>query len=335
MYLRISCLLSALLAGSAGLVAQTGAIDGYTLGFVYDGRSLGLKPLVGIPGAALLGGQLDAGVQIKQAYVSPRQNYAIALTETDVLVASFRSTTDPPAVATLGFASSAANIVTLSSNGAAGAFYSSNEAVIRIVTGLPDAPSIARTLPTAAVTGTLRLLAISNDGTQLIVTADGSTLGNLIRLDADGNPIPLPNSSHPSALQFIGDSGDLLVADDVDDTVSIVKDVGGAGLLNHLAGAADGIAGPIGLSASIDGKQIVVANGRNGNILVLDANGPARGSYACPCNPAELGRLNGNSVFLLNGIADNSPLWIFDGDSATPRVMFIPAEDAGTAGSNQ
>jgi hypothetical protein len=251
------------------------------------------------------------------------------------MLAYFHSATAAPAVTPLGFDSSAATLVALSPNGSAGAFYSANEAVIRILTGLPDAPAISRSVPVGTLSGTLRLLAISNDATQLVVAADGSSFASLIRIDSDGNALPLANPTHVSALQFIGDTQDLLMADDVDDTVSVARDVAASGAVVPLAGAADGIAGPIGLSASGDGKQFIVANGRSGSILVLDANGQARGSYACPCTPVGLGRLNGNSVFLLNNIADSVPLWIFDGDSATPRVLFVPAQDTAAVGTAQ
>jgi DNA-binding beta-propeller fold protein YncE len=148
-------------------------------------------------------------------------------------------------------------------------------------------------------------------------------------MDDGGGLFTLANPQHASALRFIGGRNDLLVADDGSDTVGVVQDVPGAALWQPLAGAADGVAGPIGLDVSLDGARLVVANARAGNILVLSAAGAAAGpppvSFPCPCNPAGLGRLNGNAVFLLNGISDNAPLWIFDGDSATQRVVFIPA----------
>src|SRR5581483_4893980 len=146
-----------LMPWTPALAQSTGAIDGYTLGFVFDSRTSGLKPLVGIPGAALLGAQLDTGLPVRQAFVSPRQNFAIALTDTGVVLATFSSATDPPTMSSLGFDSSAAAVAALSPDGSAAAFYGSEEALIRVVTGLPDAPVIARTVPANAIPGTIRL----------------------------------------------------------------------------------------------------------------------------------------------------------------------------------
>jgi hypothetical protein len=338
---RIHHVLCALLGGiwacggPAYSQASPGAIGGYTLGFVFDARSGSLRPLVGIPGAALLGAPLDAGVAIRQAYVSPRQNYAVALTDGDALVVSFHAPTDPPDVATLGFDSSAAGVAALSADGSAAAFYSVAEGLIRVVTGLPGAPAVAHTVPATAVAGTIRLLAIGNDGATLVAAVDSTGASAATLLDADGNGTTLLSSSHISALQFMGDTRDLLIADDVDDTVSLIQDVSGAALFRPLAAAADGIAGPIGLNISLDRNLVVVANGRAGGIFVLDMTAAQPTTYACPCTPAGLSRLNGNSVFLLNGISENSPLWLFDGDGATRRVLFIPADQGGTTGAGQ
>jgi hypothetical protein len=285
--------------------------------------------LSGIPGAAVLGTPLDCGGPVRQAYVAPRQNYAVALTDGGAIVAQFVSATDPMVVTPLGIDSAAASIVALSPSGAAGAFYSANEAVIRIVTGLPGSPVVARSVPVGAVSGSIRLLAISNDAVLVAVTHDASSDNPspdaVMLLDNDGNGQNLTNSTHVSALQFAGDAHDLLLTDDSDNTLSIIQGLPGAAAYNLLADSTAGISGPIGLNTSLNGN-IVVANGLTANILVLDSGGSQIGAYPCPVAPTRLSRLNGNAVFLLNVFSNNDPLWLFDGDSATPRVLFVPVD---------
>src|SRR5436190_9042251 len=339
MNVRISQLIAFLIAGlwtsgHPAFAQDPGAIGGYTLGFVFDGRSSGLRPLVGIPGAAVLGAKLETGVAIRQAYLSPRQNYAVALTENGTVLVSMSSTA-APAIAPLGLDASAEGVVALSPDGSAGAFYNVSDAVIRIVTGLPAAPNVVRSVPVAAISGAIRLLAISNDAAQLVAAVDTTGANTLTQIDADGNGRTLANSTHISALQFIGDSKDVLVADDADDTISVVQDVSASAVWRPLAGAGEGVAGPVSVDVSLDGKLVIVANGRARNIFVFDPNGSQRATYACPCTPAELGRLNGNSVFLLTDVSGTGPLWIFDGDSATPRVVFVPPGESGSTGAAQ
>src|SRR5215831_1047441 len=100
MNMRTSQLLGVLFAGiwtSGGLAhaQDPGAISGYTMGFIFDGRSSSLRPLVGIPGAAVLGPKLETGVDMRQAFLSPRQNYAVGLTENGTVLVSVNSTAAP------------------------------------------------------------------------------------------------------------------------------------------------------------------------------------------------------------------------------------------------
>jgi hypothetical protein len=344
MLFRTSAVLALLIGGIATFVPaahaqSSGAFGGYTLGLVFDTRISALRPLSGIPGAAVLGAPLDCGAPVRQAYVAPRQNYAVALTDGGVVVAQFVSATDPMTVTPLGIDSAAASIVALSPSGAAGAFYSSNEAVIRIVTGLPGAPVAARSVPVGAVSGSIRLLAISNDGAVLVAvthdaSSDSTSPDAVIVLDNDGNGQNLANSTHVSALQFAGDAHDLLLTDDSDNTLSLIQGLPGAAAYKLLADSSAGISGPIGLNTSSNGN-IVVANGLTANILVLDPGGSQIGSYPCPVAPTRLSRLNGNAVFLLNVFSNNDPLWLFDGDNATPRVVFVPVDQAGSQSLGQ
>ena len=309
---------------------SSGAFGGYTLGFVFDTRMSALRPLSGIPGAAVLGAPLDSGGPVRRAYVAPRQNYAIALTDSGAAVVQFVSGTDPAVVTPLGVDSAAADLVALSPNGAAAALYSANEALIRIVTGLPGTPVLARSVPVGAVSGSIRLLAISNDAAVLIAVTDDSSSDStssdaVVIIDNDGNGQNLTNSTHVSALQFAGDAHDLLLTDDSDDTLSIIQGLPDAAAYKVLADGSAGISGPVALNTSLNGN-LVVANGRTANILVLDSGGSQIGAYPCPVAPAGLTRLNGNAVFLLNVISNDDPLWLFDGDSSTPRVMFVPVD---------
>jgi len=344
MHLRIPTVLSFLISGILSCIPtaqaqSSSAFSGYTLGFVFDTRISALRPLSGIPGAAFLGTALDAGGPVRNAYVAPRQNYAIALTDNGVVVVQLVSGADPPVVTPLGIDSAAAVMVALSPNGAAVALYSPNEALIRIVTGLPGAPVLARSVPAGAVSGAIRLLAISNDAAVLIAvthdtTSDSTSPDAVALLDNDGNPRTLTNSPHPSALLFLGDSHDVLIADDSADTLSLIQGLPDAGSSTVLADASSGISGPVGLNTASSGN-VVVANGRAANILVLDPSGTQIGTYPCLIAPTGLSRLNGNAVFLLNVISNDDPLWLFDGDSSTPRVMFVPVDQADPQGVAQ
>lgn len=344
MYFRLPTVFSLLIGVTAVCIPaahaqSSNAFSGYTLGYVFDTRISALRPLSGIPGAAVLGAPVDSGGPVRTAYVAPRQNYAVALTDSGAVVVQLVSGADPAVVTPLGVDSAAAGIVALSPNGAAAALYSANEALVRIVTGLPGAPVLARSVPFGVVSGSVRLLAISNDAAILTAvthdnSADSTSPDAVVVVDNDGNAQGLANSTHVSALQFSADTHDLLLTDDSDNTLSVIQGLPNAGAYKVIADSSAGIAGPVALNTSSNGN-IVVANGRAANILVFDSGGSPLGAYPCLVAPTGLSRLNGNAVFLLNVISNDDPLWIFDGDSSTPRVMFVPVDQAASQGLGQ
>ena len=72
-------LLAVFAVAALPVCAQSG-IAGPVSGYVFDRSASALRPILGIPGAALLGEGLDVGSQITAAYVAPGQNWALAAT---------------------------------------------------------------------------------------------------------------------------------------------------------------------------------------------------------------------------------------------------------------
>ena len=54
------------------------SIEGPQLGLVFDATHKALRPILGIPGAAILGQPLNLGVELNKIAISPRQDYALA-----------------------------------------------------------------------------------------------------------------------------------------------------------------------------------------------------------------------------------------------------------------
>ena len=60
------------------LTMSAASIEGPHLGLVFDASHKALRPILGIPGAAILGQPLDLGVELHKTAVSPRQDFALA-----------------------------------------------------------------------------------------------------------------------------------------------------------------------------------------------------------------------------------------------------------------
>ena len=82
------------------------------------------------------------------------------------------------------------------------------------------------------------------------------------------------------------------------------------------------------MAASTDGSRVFAAT-RAGEVVIRDLRSSMRTSVTCGCTPVALAPLRGNAVFRLNGMGDG-PLWVIDGDSAEPRVLFVAAPAGGS-----
>jgi hypothetical protein len=300
------------------LAGQNHTVGAPALGFALDKALERLRPLQGIPGAALLGAPLDSGGAVAHAAISPRQDYALVW-EGGGRPGIF---TLPGGPATpLDGAFPAPDRIVLSPQGSAAALC--RDAAIQIVTGLPHAPTIRREIDASvAGAGAPGPVAVSDDG-EIVAAAfalDGQ--GILMLFTAEG-PRQLAVSGVVSALAFRPGSRDLLAADQTNALVYAIHGVDGSPCYRILATAMEGVSSPVAVEFSADGARAFVADPGAGGILVLDAGSGGAALLPCQGAPTGLHRLNGNSVFRLNEISAG-PLYVLDASGARPRIVFVP-----------
>jgi len=73
-------------------------IGGPILGFIPDAGGTAIRPVLGIPGASMLGKGLELNVDIRGATISPKQDYAIASRVADAQAVVIDVAADPPQV---------------------------------------------------------------------------------------------------------------------------------------------------------------------------------------------------------------------------------------------
>src|SRR5262245_25176590 len=82
--MRLSALLIVISLMAVNLQGQT--VTGPILGFAPDLGGTAIRPILGIPGASMLGGRLALDSDVSGVLISPSQDYAIAARTSDAQV---------------------------------------------------------------------------------------------------------------------------------------------------------------------------------------------------------------------------------------------------------
>ena len=311
-------------AVAASPMCAQSAVAGPVSGFVFDQSARALRPILGIPGASLLGDGLDAGSELAAAYVAPGQDWALAVAADGP--AFFRLSSGALSRISVGGVTASPERVAFSPSGTAVALYAAGR--IQVVQGLPDAPSVAGALATGVPGRSSQALAVQRSRGGLgsfAVSDDGSYVlyaeGDAIRLwGAAGEAFSVTEADANAVVAFAPGGHQAAVADS-SGGVAVLGDVSGAGSRRSLA-APGGMAYPVGLAFSADGGTLFLADAGARQVTAFDVGVGAATAIPCDCVPAGLFPMGG--LFRLNE-AGAAPLWLLDARSGEPRIVFVPA----------
>jgi hypothetical protein len=312
--------------GAASMAWGEGAISGPSLGFFFDPQAQALRPIPGIPGSAVAGGNLDVGFPVAKAVVAPGQNYALALTADGAVNIVKLAASAVTAQAIPALPASPDQFV-LSPNGRAAAFLYGTS--IEILTGLPDSVNAIQQVDASALPDAPATLAISDDGAVLLT----SSPDNGVFVFTAGNGAPrLISGGTPSGVMFLPDSHDALISDETAGTLTAIQDAGGGAA--PLWVFSDDRLGPPSLArTSLDGQQVIAASENNNTLAVLDRNGGNPVFVPCTCSPSEINPLGGSAYKITD--STNGLLWILvppnAGLSSGARIFFVPVPEASTS----
>jgi hypothetical protein len=165
---------------------------------------------------------------------------------------------------------------------------------------------------------------VADSGLMLIASTlpDGTTS---IRLVTPGGTSSQILTVHQlGGFAFLPRRASAVIADAEQNVVLLASGLGTATSISRVAASGDGIAQPLAVAASADGRWAVIANQQSSSIVKVDLTSRApSGKWQCSCAPATLTSLAGNSVFVLTKLSTGS-MSVFDGDAVKPRIVFIP-----------
>lgn len=308
----------ALLIAPAAVRPATNSIEGPRLGFVFDHTTKSVRPILGIPGAATLGQPLESGLDLRKIAISPMQDYVLATEgEHNQVVVLATNRTPMVAVAVQG-ADHGPDQLSISTGGTAAALYYKGGNHVLVVSGLPAAPKISARLYLSA--GQVpSALAISDDGETLLAGVSDS-----VYWVSPNGEVPILKGLHKIVSIALASNHTALVADGVANQIHRVQNVTTAVETDVVAGAKEGIAAPVAMAMSQDGKRAFVANGKSGTIATVDLQSKTEVSQlSCQCTPTGLDRLAGTDVFRLTE-PSSGPMWVLEAATHQSRIVFVP-----------
>lgn len=285
----------------------------------WDSASAGLRVEYGVPGAAWQGPSLYNDGVYSGAAACARKGIAL-LTAASGAVSLVKLPQGVPQIVAPARIPKAQ--IVFSPSCAAALMYGSGGGSALLVQGLLTAPrSTTLTLPGNSVA-----VAVSDSGAILasVPQPDGSAAIQLIA-SGGANCQSVAVVSKFGGMTFMPGSDAALFADAGSNTLTESSGACGKTSLVQIAGAADGISQPVAVGISADGRTAAVANGVGSNIVRVDLSHQLPSVLApCQCSPAELKPLGNRAGFRLNE-PGSGVVWAFDGDSAKPRTVFLPA----------
>ncbi len=286
------------------------------LGYVTQSSGVRLRAILGVPGSAELSAALPLPGNVTRVYAAPGQAYALAerLGDDPAVVALQSGNALPPAP--LAGAIRLPDLVAFSPTGQAALLYSA-AAGLQVITSLPGAPQIARTVSASTLPAGIQGAAVSDDGSAVLLAAAGGAY----QLLGGGQTEQVVGATGAAMLAFFPNSSQAAIGDQGSGSVYLWPAATGsvsAGLLMA------GLSGLGAMRASADGQSLWIANPGGNSIWLLSVHTGSVRTFPLPVSPSSLDRLPYGEMFLISSDA-GQPAWIFFQQQGEGVASFIPA----------
>jgi hypothetical protein len=293
--------------------AQTGSVGFPALGFAPDPRSSQIRPIRGIPGAALLGDPLDTSTFTNSA-ISPKQDLALAVSAADGQLYLVPLSGEPArAVAN---AMSGPSQIVFSPTGRAAIIRGGRLQILNELAGAPRVTEVA-----LDPFDTPPALAVSDDG-QAMLASSGRDENPVWLAGPGGSLTQLPLPGSVRAIAFRRDSRDAVAVTRSGD-VYLVRNAGPDAEIRQVYIGDEQTSDPVAVQISPDGSRAFTANS-HGLVAAIHLQSGSVASASCQCAPVSLEPMNAPALYRLTEISD-LPVMLFDASTLTPRIWFVPA----------
>jgi hypothetical protein len=322
--MRLFFCTSLLLAGSVA-AAEPGDIRMPALGFAFDGRSNQIRPIHGLPGAALLGTAGSQGPAFSAIGISPRHDLALGIAAADRQL--FLISLPDGEAKVLSQAMTAPEHIVFSPSGSTAILWGDR---IQVLTGLAGSPQFAD-LRNPLSDSPPFSITISDDARQVILVSGTRDTDPVWQLNGDGSFVQMALPGSVSTVAFRRNTHDAVAVTRSGD-VYLIRNAGANSEILQVYIGDEQTSDPVAVHLSPDGTRAFTANAR-GTVAAIDLGSGSAAAVSCQCAPTGLVPLNAVSLFRLTEISDR-PVMLFDASTPNPRVWFVPA-DAPPAGQQR
>jgi DNA-binding beta-propeller fold protein YncE len=228
------------------------------------------------------------------------------------------------AVTELGGILTAPASIAVSPLGTTAAFYNPSSGIVQVVRGLPENPEVFREFDARVIPGWASQIAISDDGSCVLMIFKDSDESALWILNSAG-ALWRFGAVDPSSVQFFARGHDAILADTAGHEIFVLKDVDETAILIPLISFEEEFGSLPVIAASEDGLIVVMAQARSGRTTVIDVQTGTQTVLQCECDQSGLFRMRENALFQLNEVSER-PLMLLDASSTEPRIILIPTD---------
>jgi hypothetical protein len=291
-----------------------------SLGLVHDPLHKALRPMLGLPGAAVLGDPLPLDFAVEMAAIAPDGSHALLRAAGAPDLRLMRSSAEGYLVEPIAGAVEGADRVVLGTAAWSAAAYHRGSKRLQLLRGLPWEPAVSREIDISLFDGEVTALAVSDDARTALVAFSSDESSNVWIFPPEGDAKSVLAARRVVSISFVPESSDALIVDERDQVVYLLNSDNASTVI---AGGSDGIEAPVAAQASRNRKFIYIAAAGNGRILILNTEDGSRRELTCACALQSLARMSDEAVFRLGEMADG-PMWLLDSAAAEPRLVFVP-----------
>ena len=294
---------------------------GITTGFVFDSSSSSIRSILGVSGAATLGGAVVRDIEL--AEIAPDGDRAVASKGGRLYVLSGLRRASPSWIP-ISAISKVDQIVWNSASSAA-ALYSTEAGALVLIRLQGDGSLEEFSLDLAGVGAAIGPILVDSEG-RYVVVMTASEPADLYVLDRQAGPKRVAQLDWSGPMTFAGKERDVLAADVSRRQIVQIQDVFGAATVLPFGALPADLETPVGMAVSQDDTHAFVVDKASKRIVVYETG--TRNlvdQISLDTEAAFAKRFSRDSLFLLNSSASGSEPWEFLDTGDKPSVFFVPA----------